>query len=153
MSEISAVLGLGAEFVFEGTTYRVAPCCYLVKGQYENYLEGEAMRAIMNRVGEVSDYVVRELLSIYTRDCAAKVYHFDGSVSVRSRELLPGRKRLAALQLHKGHPGLTNVASMDLVEKIFDSGEAAITALESSMARADADPNVPKPYRKSVTPG
>ena len=146
MSEIATTLSLGVEFLFQGKTYRVAPCCYLVQGHFEQYLESLAHSSIMKRVEEVPDFVIREMLSLFQRDCAARVYHFNGTVAQRALAMLPGRKYLAVLQLHKGTTNLPLDKAKNLVECIYDSGDTAIQVLEDAMTQADLDPNKAKPY-------
>jgi ribosomal protein L7/L12 len=107
----------------------------------------------MMSVGEVNDYIIREMLSVHEQNWAAGIYHIKGDVADKSLQTEPGRKRMAVLQLHKGTPGLGLEEATHLVEEIFDGHSATVDILEAAMRKATSHPNVEKPYRKSETAG
>ena len=102
----------------DGTTHTVASCEQRIKGQFELWVQNNALRAI-SQVEAVGDLErADKLMSAYTGDWGAGHYVWDGRYVRRARfESLPGIVHLLYLLMVRCDPKKTEEQAYDLMHK------------------------------------
>lgn len=142
MSEIAAALAIPVPFEFEGVQYRIAGQDFEIEALFELWLQDNDIRSIRQRARTLLDAEYAAMMNGHRRDVAAKQFAYGGTIFWEAMMSLPGRKKMAQLQLSKGS-GFT--VEMDVVEKIFDSPKDLEIFLIAKQ-EADSDPNLPRPW-------
>ncbi len=151
MSEIASTLGLACDFIFGGRTWKVAGRDFEIEGLFEVWVEGAALAAIQRHQSRLTPMEYMLSLGQWQKDCASQTYAWDALECLKTRMSLKGRKYLAVLQIAKA-----SLAPMlevqNMVEQVF-ADEKARATLEAALERANADPNLPRPWRQAPAGG
>lgn len=102
----------------DGTTHTVAPCENRIKGQFELWVQNNALKAIaqVEATGDVER--ADRLMSAYTGDWGAGHYSWDGKFVRRARfESLPGLTHLLYLLMVRCDSAKTEESVAELVRK------------------------------------
>jgi hypothetical protein len=136
MGDVAQALAIGARIEYQGKTYTISPWTYKIQGQYERYLEQEAIKAA-RRISAVLPADEGELvLKAALRDVAAGAYTFGSPLVGQSLQSLKHLKQLLLMMLLENHPE----ATMDLVEGLVKDKLAEVM---ESMTRVNDDPKDP----------
>jgi hypothetical protein len=136
MGLVAKALGAGSEFTFRGETYRLSPWSFKIQGDYETYLEEQAVRSIrrFQKIFPKDEY--ESALQRVLRDVTAGVYTFGSEVVQDSLRSLPHLTHLTWLMLREHHPKVTK----SLVEEMY---REQLEELMLAVSEANADPTVP----------
>lgn len=102
----------------DGTTHTVASCEQRIKGQFELWVQNNALKSIaqVEETGDLDN--ADKLRSAYTGDSGAGHYTWDGKYVRRARfESLPGMRHLLYLLMHRCDPKITEDKVGELMMK------------------------------------
>lgn len=116
MAQLAQALGIGPEFTFEGTVYRLKPLTPVHLAMFETWLERQAWEALKRAAPALSAQEFEDGLARIAKDIATGVYGCGGEAFARAAGSLSGVKRLALLSLRDNHPE----ADEELVDRIFE---------------------------------
>lgn len=119
-----------------GRTYTVASCENRIKGQFELWVQNNALRGIAQVEATGNVERADKMMSAYTGDWGAGHYFWDGKYVRRARfESLPGVNHLIYLLMVRCHPEITEEEVVELVRKYpRQCGELLRWALGNSSA-------------------
>lgn len=138
MGQIAKALGMGSEIRHNGRTYNVSPWTYKIQGEFERYLEGQAVQAVRRMRPHMNEYEWKEAMTQVQRDITTGVYTFGSEQVAQALQALPHMKHLFYLLLKENHPEVTPELAAEIVDS--DTREAM-----ARMAEANADPTSPTP--------
>lgn len=140
MGQIAKSLGIGSQFEYQGAVYKVSPWTYKVLGEFEAYLENEALRNMRKMRPYLTDSEYQELARKTRQDLESGKYTF-GSDTIK--EHLNSMRHLIALTtlcVQKNHPEFQREA----LERMFDEDKEKFNEVIGAMFEANADPNAPR---------
>ena len=122
----------------DGTTHAVSSCENRIKGQFELWVQNNALRAIAQVESEGDLERAEKLMSAYTGDCGVGHYTWDGRYVRRARfESMPGIAYLLYLLMVRCDPKKTPDQVTELMRKYpRQCGELIRWALGNSPAPA-----------------
>lgn len=131
----------------DGTTHTVAPCENRIKGQFELWVQNNALKAITQVENTGDTERAEKMMSAYTGDWGAGHYTWDGKYVRRARfESLPGVTHLLYLLMVRCDPTKTPEGVANLMRQYpRQCGELLRWALGNSPA--------PSPATKAQTSG
>lgn len=145
MGEHAKALGLGAQFEWQGQTWHLSPWSFGIQGQYEKYLEDQAIQAVRRQSRYLSAEEYQDLLQKTIQDIAAGVYSFGSKVVQESLKSLNNFQHIVLLCLKKNHPKVTKEEVQDIVKEMGEE-------LMEKMTMANSDPT-PDPLPTSEEEG
>lgn len=123
----------------DGTTYIVSPCENRIKGQFETWVQNNALKAIAQVEATGDPERADRMWSSYTGDCGSGQYTWDGK-HVRNARFasLPGFRQLLYLLMKRCKPDITEDKVAELISKYpRQCGELMRWALGNSQAPAN----------------
>ena len=138
MGQISKALGMGSQFEWKGSTYKMSPWTYRVLGEFEVYFQEQALLNTKKFRPMLTDEEYRDLVHRTKKDVDAGVYTFGGEEVGRALQSTKYLKYLAWLSLRPNHPDIT----LEWVEEVFGEDPELLLG---KMNEANADPKVKDP--------
>jgi hypothetical protein len=145
MGAVSLALGQGTEFTFKDQTYKISPWTYKIQGQFETYLEKEAIQSAQRMGKLLGPDQAQALLNKVHDDIVKKKYTFGSALVAEALNTIAHQEYLFWLMLRINHPEVT----LDLVREMF---EADLEAMYRAMNEANADPQKTESPKESPTP-
>lgn len=146
MSDAAQLLAIPLPFTFKATEYSIMGADFEILKQFEIWIQSTDIDEIRRRrrTREIDGNEYAAFMADHRRDVATRQFAYGGALWWQARFTLPGRKKMAQLQLSSGGGG--ELVDMGIIEQIFDSPED-LEAFETIQAQADADPNLQKPWK------
>lgn len=150
MGQISNVLGLGSELEYKDKKYVLSPWTYLIQGQFERYLEFEAVKALNNMKAFLTEDEYRTELRQLRREITDKEYSFGSDRVAAALANPPHLRQLLFLMLKPNHPEVTLELAAEILVNELEHAYEAITAANPTTATeptvtAEASPMTPPP--------
>lgn len=143
MSEAAKIFALPEVIIHNGQEYKLSPITLKIEGEWEQWLEQQAMEALRKHALRVSD--PRDLEHRILKDIAAGEYAYGGEQSYKSEFSPKGRMQMLFLRLRAYQPKIT----MDTVREIFEQQNQqiieALRRLESPNSTAPEEPQAANP--------
>ncbi len=147
MGAVSLALGAGSTFDFEGRVYHLAPWTFEVQGEFEKYLEREAVAACQRISTFLPADSAEKALSLLLRDIAAGIYTFGTDTVGKALESNKHSRYLVWL-MFRAQPNQTDV-TRELVDRMF---KEKLKELMTAAKLANADPNETGPTEATKPP-
>ena len=137
MGQIAKALGQGSNVTYKGQTYKVSPWKYKVLGEFEKYLEENALAKMrmMRRALEQDEY--DKFVVATHRDIASGVYTFGSPETQKALNSRQHFEYLFYLCVLDNHPGLPYEFVREMV------AELGIETVMEKVTEANADPTQP----------
>lgn len=146
MGQIAKSLGTPVPFEFDGQTYQVSPWTFGILGQFEVYLEEQALINLKRMKPFLTDDEFKDLAHKTKQDLDKGKYTFGNN---DTKDVLNSNKHLkvlAHLCLQAANPSLPQ-GLMNRLEQDREKFEELI----AKMFEANSDPNVEEPKTSTTT--
>lgn len=115
MGEMSAALGVGGSFEFEGRPYKLSARNLTTEALFEVFVQENAINAIRRLQPRLGDGEYQMQMDGWRRDVAGFVYTFDGPICLQAMLSSAGARHLVFLQMHQDNPGI----NQGVVDRIY----------------------------------
>lgn len=143
MAEISKSLGLGSVFEHDGKTYTCSPWTFRIQGEFERYLEDNAIQKVKLMKPNLTDDEYKNLITSVHKDIASGQYSFGSELVSKAISTLVHFRVLFFLCLRVNHPEV-NMAFVD------DLLKSRLEEMMEKVSEANSDPN-PKSLDPTIT--
>lgn len=134
MAEISKSLGLGSVFEHDGKTYTCSPWTFKIQGEFERYLEDNAIQKAKLMKPNLSETEYKNLLAGVHKDIASGQYSFGSETVSKALSTLVHFRVLFFLCLRINHPEIT----MQFVDDLL---KTRLEEMMEKVTEANLDPN------------
>lgn len=134
MAEISKSLGLGSVFEHDGKTYTCSPWTFKIQGEFERYLEDNAIQKAKLMKPNLSETEYKNLLAGVHKDIASGQYSFGSETVSKALSTLVHFRVLFFLCLRVNHPEIT----MQFVDDLL---KTRLEEMMEKVTEANLDPN------------
>jgi len=134
VAEISKSLGLGSVFEHDGKTYTCSPWTFKIQGEFERYLEDNAIQKAKLMKPNLSETEYKNLLAGVHKDIASGQYSFGSETVSKALSTLVHFRVLFFLCLRVNHPEIT----MQFVDDLL---KTRLEEMMEKVTEANLDPN------------
>lgn len=134
MAEISKSLGLGSVFEHEGKTYTCSPWTFRIQGEFERYLEDNAIQKVKLMKPNLTEEEYKSLVASVHKDIASGQYSFGSETVSKAISTLVHFRVLFFLCLRVNHPEV----NMQFVDELLKN---RLEEMMEKVSEANHDPN------------